>query len=91
MRFVLLAAAALPLAACASMPDAVREARRVARRRVVVKTEKWADTLSDLGITERCGSRGGKVVYGILDTEKAGPISAPTTSAPAPPERSSPH
>ena len=27
MRFVLLAAAALPLAACASMPDAMREAR----------------------------------------------------------------
>jgi hypothetical protein len=75
----------------ALLPDAVREARRVARRRVVVKTEKWADTLSDLGITERCGSRGGKVVYGILDTEKAGPISAPTTSPPAPPERSSPH
>ena len=73
------------------LPEAVNEARRVARRRVVVKTEKWADTLDTLGITERCGSRGGKVVYGIINVGKEGATSAPTTLAPVPPERPSPH
>ncbi len=73
------------------LPEAIREATRVARRRVVVKTEKWANTLEFLGIMERCGSRGGKVVYGIIDVEKGEFISAPTISVPAPPERPSPH
>ncbi|MBC8102305.1 MAG: class I SAM-dependent methyltransferase [Cytophagales bacterium] len=48
------------------LPEAVTEAQRVARRRVIVKTEKWADALEAYGITERIDSRGGKVVYGIL-------------------------
>ncbi|MES2465286.1 MAG: class I SAM-dependent methyltransferase [Armatimonadota bacterium] len=73
------------------LPEAVSEAKRVARRRVVIKTEKWADTLSSLGVTERCGSRGGKVVYGIIDVEKAEPITLPTTSGHAPPELPLPH
>ena len=50
----------------ALLPEAVAEARRVARRRVVVKSVRWADTLSDLGITRRYDSRSGKVAYGVL-------------------------
>lgn len=48
------------------LPEALEEARRVARRRVVVKAVKWADTLERLGITERVESRSGKVVYGVV-------------------------
>ena len=48
------------------LPEALTEARRVARRRVLVKAVRWSDTLAALGITERCDSRTGKVVYGIL-------------------------
>jgi hypothetical protein len=46
--------------------EALDEARRVARRRVVVKAVRWADTLDALGVTERVDSRGGKVTYGVL-------------------------
>lgn len=46
--------------------DALSEARRVARRRVLVKAVKWAETLPALGITERVTSRSGKVAYGVL-------------------------
>lgn len=45
--------------------EAITEARRVARRRVLVKTEKWSSLLADLGITERVASRSGKVMYGV--------------------------
>jgi hypothetical protein len=48
------------------LPEALSEARRVARRRVLVKAVRWSDTLAALGITDRCDSRTGKVVYGIL-------------------------
>ena len=48
------------------LPEALAHACRVARRRVVVKAVRWADTLADLGITERVGSRGGKVIYGVI-------------------------
>lgn len=48
------------------LPEAVAEARRVARRRVIVKTEKWSDLLDRLGITERLDSRNGKISYGVL-------------------------
>lgn len=51
------------------LPDALEEARRVARRRVVVKAMKGASTLDDLHITERFASRAGKVVYGALNAE----------------------
>jgi 16S rRNA (guanine1516-N2)-methyltransferase len=48
------------------LAEALAQARRVARRRVLVKAVRWSDTLNALGITERCDSRTGKVVYGIL-------------------------
>lgn len=48
------------------LPEAVAEARRVARRRVVVKTLRWGDALETLGIRERHDSRSGKVTYGVL-------------------------
>ena len=46
--------------------ESLSEARRVARRRVVVKAVRWASTLSELGIRERYDSRSGKVAYGVL-------------------------
>lgn len=48
------------------LPEALAEARRVARARVVIKAVRWADTLDALGITERFDSRSGKVVYGVV-------------------------
>jgi 16S rRNA (guanine1516-N2)-methyltransferase len=47
------------------LPEALAEARRVARRAVLVKTERWSESLEALGITERAESRSGKVSYGI--------------------------
>jgi 16S rRNA (guanine1516-N2)-methyltransferase len=47
------------------LPEALHEARRIARRVVLVKTERFAETLETMGITERVESRGGKVTYGI--------------------------
>ena len=60
------------------LPEAVHEAKRVARRRVVIKTEKWTETLETLGVTERIGSRGGKVVYGVINLEAA-PFRSPVS------------
>ncbi len=48
------------------LPETLDEARRVARRRVLVKAVKWAETLPALGITEQVTSRSGKVAYGVL-------------------------
>jgi hypothetical protein len=48
------------------LPEALVEARRVARRRVVVKAARWSDTLDQLGIAERVESRSGKVAYGVV-------------------------
>jgi 16S rRNA (guanine1516-N2)-methyltransferase len=48
------------------LPEALHEAQRVARRRVIVKAVRWADTLEAYGITERYEARSGKVVYGVL-------------------------
>lgn len=48
------------------LPEALAEARRVARRRVVVKAVRWAPTLETLGITHRYDSKSGKVAYGVL-------------------------
>ena len=46
--------------------DALTEARRIARRRVLVKTLRWSPVLEELGITQRCETRSGIVVYGIF-------------------------
>ncbi len=46
--------------------EAVREACRVARRRVVVKAPRWSRSFEELGIEERVGSRSGKVAYGVI-------------------------
>ncbi len=48
------------------LPEALDAARRVARRRVLVKAVRWAQTLPALGITEQVTSRNGKVAYGVL-------------------------
>jgi hypothetical protein len=51
----------------ALLPEAVAEARRVARRRVVVKAVRWdAAALEALGVRERYDSKSGKVAYGVL-------------------------
>ena len=49
------------------LPEAIHEALRVARRRVVVKSPRRAEELTALGITEFFGSRSGKTGYGILN------------------------
>jgi 16S rRNA (guanine1516-N2)-methyltransferase len=46
--------------------EALTHARRVARRRVVVKTARWSEQLADFEITELVGARHGRVVYGVL-------------------------
>lgn len=48
------------------LPEALREAQRVARRKVLVKAVKWSETLADFGITASVRSRSGKVVFGVL-------------------------
>lgn len=48
------------------LPETLAEARRIARRRVLVKAARWSRTLEDLGITERYDSKSGKVAYGVL-------------------------
>ncbi len=50
-------------------PEAVREARRVARRRVVIKSARKSSFLETLGVAEVFGSSHGKVVYGVLNAE----------------------
>jgi len=50
--------------------DAVREACRVARRRVVIKSARKSPFLGSLGVTEIIGSNSGKVVYGVLNVAK---------------------
>ena len=48
------------------MPEALQEARRVARRKVLVKTLRWSPLLEQLGVAEIYHSRSGIVVYGSL-------------------------
>jgi 16S rRNA (guanine1516-N2)-methyltransferase len=48
------------------LPEALREAQRVARRRVVVKAVKWADTLDRLGAPQKVESKYGKISYGVF-------------------------
>jgi hypothetical protein len=47
------------------LPKAVEEARRIARRRVVVKAPRSSPLLAELHLTERVESRSGKVTYGV--------------------------
>ena len=56
--------------------EALTHARRIARRRVVVKTARWSEQLADFGITELVGAKARRVVYGIIsvqDSEKSAP------------------
>ena len=56
--------------------EALTHARRIARRRVVVKAARWSEQLADFGITELVGAKARRVVYGILsvqDLEKSAP------------------
>lgn len=46
--------------------EAVTEARRVARRHVLIKTLRQSPLLDLLNVTERCTTRGGIVMYGVL-------------------------
>lgn len=46
--------------------DAILEAKRLARRRIVVKAPRWSKLFAELGIAERVESRSGKISYGIL-------------------------
>lgn len=48
------------------LPEAVAEARRVARRRIVIKSVRKPGALEEFGVSERYESRQGKVVYGVL-------------------------
>jgi 16S rRNA (guanine1516-N2)-methyltransferase len=47
-------------------PETLQEARRIARRWVIVKAGKWSQQLTRFGITETFGSVWGNVVYGRL-------------------------
>ena len=47
-------------------PETLKDAVRVARRRVVVKSTRWGETFAGLGITERVESRNGKVAFGVV-------------------------
>lgn len=46
--------------------EALTHARRIARRRVVVKTARWSEQLAEFGITELVGGKSGRVVYGVI-------------------------
>ena len=46
--------------------NAVREATRVARRRVVIKDRNDGSELDRLGVTMRLGGRGSRVEYGVI-------------------------
>jgi 16S rRNA (guanine1516-N2)-methyltransferase len=45
---------------------AIAEARRIARRWVIIKTSKWSQQMAHFGITEIFGSDWSKVIYGRL-------------------------
>ena len=46
--------------------QALEQARRIARRAVVVKTARWSPLLEQFGITELHGGRSARVVYGVI-------------------------
>lgn len=47
-------------------PEAVTEAQRVARHRVIIKQRKGTPLWQELGVTETLASPGGRVEYGII-------------------------
>lgn len=49
------------------LPEALHEARRIARRRVLVKASRYTNTLTEWGATDFYAARAGKVVYGLFD------------------------
>ena len=53
----------------ALLPEAIKEAKRVARRRVVIKTDRRMEFDVGLEVTARYGSRGGKVGYCVIETK----------------------
>lgn len=53
-------------------PEAVHEAQRVARRRVVIKQRRFTPLWRQLGVTEIVGSPKGRVEYGIIMASAAG-------------------
>lgn len=52
-------------------PEAVAEARRVARRRVVVKNNRESPVWQELGITQVVGGSSSRVAYGIIDAAQS--------------------
>lgn len=52
--------------------DVVDEARRVARRRVVIKERHGSDVFAELGVENAVGGRKSRVAYGVIDV-KLGP------------------
>jgi 16S rRNA (guanine1516-N2)-methyltransferase len=49
------------------LPETLTEARRVARKRIVVKSERFSSLLDSLEIPERVTSRQSKLVYGVIE------------------------
>lgn len=52
--------------------ESVLEARRVARKRVVMKTRAEENTLDDLGFTRICGSKHNPIHYGVIMADGVG-------------------
>jgi 16S rRNA (guanine1516-N2)-methyltransferase len=48
------------------LPETLEEARRVARKRIVVKSDRYSSLLDTLEIPERVTSRQSKLVYGVV-------------------------
>lgn len=49
--------------------ETLAEARRVARRRVVVKERSDGEVLSELGLTDIVGGKGSRIAYGVLEAD----------------------
>ena len=50
----------------------LREARRVARRRVVIKERKNSPLFAQWGVDYTVGSRNSRVAYGVLEVNRSG-------------------
>lgn len=51
------------------LPETIAEATRVARHRVLVKSERWSSLLEELGLARVDGGRTTKVAYGAIDVD----------------------
>ena len=49
------------------VPEALHEARRIAKRRVIVKASRYTNQLEEWGAGAYFAARAGKVVYGLFD------------------------